>query len=130
MVIFARSIVRYEAIKDSHVDRPERLRNGRFDPFFRDCVGAVDGSHFNCLPPSNDTEVYRNRKGQVSINVMFVVSLRGRFTYVFSGWEGSAHDWKVFLSAVEHKFTIPSGKFLLGDAGYAASHRVLTPYRG
>lgn len=130
MVIFARAIIRQEAQKDSHDDLPERFRNAKFDPFFRNCIGAVDGSHFDCRPHLWDQEVYRNRKGRVTINVMLVVSLRGRFTYVLSGWEGSAHDWKVYMSAVENKFTIPAGKFVLGDAGYTASYRVLTPYRG
>lgn len=34
------------------------------------------------------------------------------------------------MSAVNNRLTIPEGKYLLGDAGYSSSYRVLTPYRG
>ena len=127
MVILARTIIRFEI-----EPLPSDIREDpRFYPFFKNCIGAVDGSHYPCLPPGEDIEAYRNRKGAVTMNVMMVVNLRGRFSYIVSGWEGSAHDWKVFMSAVNNlKLAIPKGKYLLGDAGYTASHRVLTPYRG
>ena len=126
VVILARTIIRFKA-----EPLPSDIREDPRFSFFENCIGAVDGSHYACLPPAEDTEVYRNRKGAVTMNVMMVVNLRGRFSYIVSGWEGSAHDWKVFMSAVTNlKLAIPEGKYLLGDAGYTASHRVLTPYRG
>src|SRR6185437_4765030 len=58
------------------------------------------------------------------------VDFEGRFIYLLAGWEGSAHDWKVYTDAVRRGFMIPGGKYLLADAGYNCSHRLLTPYRG
>ncbi|POW15228.1 hypothetical protein PSHT_07177 [Puccinia striiformis] len=49
-----------------------------------------------------------------------------RFTYVVAGWEGCAHDAIVLHHARTKDFTIPSGSFYLGDAGYGLAHGVLT----
>lgn len=51
------------------------------------------------------------------------------FLYILPGWEGTAHDGRVINDAYSKNFTIPSGKYYLGDAGYANSATVLTPYR-
>jgi hypothetical protein len=48
---------------------------------------------------------------------------------VLAGWEGSAHDGRVFNDARDKGLIIPDGKYYLGDAGYALSTKVLTPYR-
>ena len=104
--------------------------NRKFFPFLRDCIGAVDGSHYSCRPPKSDAETFRNRKGFLTTNVLVAVDFDGRFIYMLSGWEGSAHDWKVYMSAVEKGFYIPDGKYLLADAGYNNSHGLLTPFRG
>ena len=42
----------------------------------------------------------RNRKGDVSQNVLGVVDFHMLFTYVLAGWEGSAHDGRVLDDAV------------------------------
>ena len=101
-----------------------------FSLFFRDCIGAIDGSHYACQPPSHRAEVFRNRKGILSTNVLVAVDFDGRFLYILAGWEGSAHDWKVYMDAIDKNFVIPNGKYLLADAGYNCSHRLLTPFRG
>ena len=126
MIVLAKAIVRMRA-----EPLPDNLRDDpKFNPFFKDCIGAADGSHYNCLPPALLKEAYRNRKGNVTINVLVVVNLRGRFIYVLSGWEGSAHDSTVFADAVDKKLTIPDGKYLLADAAYPPILRVLPPFRG
>ena len=104
--------------------------NPKFFPFLRDCIGTIDGSHYSCQPPSRCAEVFRNRKGMLSTNVLVAVDFDGRFIYMLAGWEGSAHDWKVYMDAVQKKFVIPNKKYLLADAGYNCSHRLLTPFRG
>ena len=50
--------------------------------------------------------------------------------YILCGWEGSAHDGKVFNDACSKDLPTFPGKYYLGDAGYALSRLVLTPYRG
>ena len=90
----------------------------------------MDGSHYDARPPAAYTEVFRNRKGAVTTNVMAAVDFRGRFIHILAGWEGSAHDWKVYVDAIQRGFVVPEGKYLLADAGYNCSHRLLTPYHG
>ena len=36
---------------------------------FPGVVGAVDGTHIGIIPPSDEARVYKNRKGNYSINV-------------------------------------------------------------
>jgi len=76
----------------------------------KDCVGALDGTHVPCVPPRETAELYRNRKGYFSLNVLAVCSFDMRFTYMLSGWEGSAHDARVLASALDHprkRFPVP-----------------------
>ena len=50
---------------------------------------------------------------------------------MLAGWEGCASNTQVLQHAVcEKKFSIPSGKYYLGDAGYPNSNIVLAPYQG
>jgi len=53
-----------------------------------------------------------------------------KFTYVCSGWEGSAADALVYHDARCVDFRIPKGKFYLADAGFGLSEELLIPYRG
>ncbi|XP_042497659.1 uncharacterized protein LOC122076427 [Macadamia integrifolia] len=61
-------------------------------PFFKDCIGAIDGSHVHAIVPREDQTRYRNRKGITTQNVMCICSFDMHFTYVNAGWEGSAND--------------------------------------
>lgn len=48
-----------------------------------------------------------------------------------TGWEGSAADGYVYNDAVQRGgLTLPPGKYFLADAGFGASPKLLTPYRG
>ncbi|KAL8547768.1 hypothetical protein ACS0TY_007197 [Phlomoides rotata] len=40
--------------------------------FFKNCLGALDGSYVSVTVPRTDQPRYRNRKGQVSVNVLAV----------------------------------------------------------
>lgn len=52
------------------------------------------------------------------------------FTYVLSGWEGSASDGAILQDAkLHHGFSIPEGMMDILDAGFALSETTLTPYR-
>jgi hypothetical protein len=105
--------------------------NYRFSPYFNDCLGALDGTHIEMLIPSELQPRYRNRKGTLSQNVLAVCNFNMEFVYILAGWEGSAHDVRVLQDAqFAHGFKTPKQKYWLGDAGYANSEFVLSPYRG
>ncbi|XP_016692841.1 uncharacterized protein [Gossypium hirsutum] len=56
------------------------------------------------------------------------------FIFTFPGWEGTAHDSRIFLQALrkqELKFPHPPpGKYYLVDSGYPQMAGFLGPYRG
>ncbi|KAL0358372.1 UNVERIFIED_CONTAM: hypothetical protein Sangu_0686600, partial [Sesamum angustifolium] len=64
------------------------------------CLGALDGTLIEVRVPDSDKGRYRNRRGQISTNVLGLCNLEGMFTYVLSGWEGSAADGRVLRDAV------------------------------
>ena len=105
------------------------LQETKFAPF-RDAIGALDGSHIpaHCDPVYHD--VMRNRKQYLSQNVMGVCNFDMLFQYGMYGWEGSAHDSRVFNNSLDRGLPYIVGKYFLGDAGYALNKWCLTPYRG
>jgi hypothetical protein len=106
------------------------LKDEDLYPYFKDCIGAIDGTHIPAYVPEAIRAPYRNRKGFISQNVLAACSLDFKFVYVLSGWEGSASDSVVYQSAREKDFKIPSGKYYLADAGYPNTDALLSPYRG
>ena len=120
-----------EVVKPASSGVPiEISSNPRRWPAFKDCVGALDGSHFPLHVPVDQQRSYRNRHGDISQNVLAVVDFRMNFTHILGGWEGSAHDGRVLKDAVDRGFDAPSGRYYLADAGYANSDILLCPYRG
>ncbi|KAH5707858.1 hypothetical protein HBI81_243770 [Parastagonospora nodorum] len=111
-------------IPDAIRDNPKRW------PAFKDCVGALDGSHFFLRVPASQQRRFRNRYGDLTQNVLAVVDFDMNFTYVLAGWEGSAHDERVLKDAVRRGFKAPPGRYFLADAGYANKDFLLSPYRG
>ena len=59
---------------------------------------------------------YLNMHNETSQNVLAVCDFDMRFTFVLSGWPGSAHDMRVFKDAItthHHKFPHPPPGMLL-----------------
>ncbi|XP_050257984.1 uncharacterized protein LOC126703109 [Quercus robur] len=113
-------------------DTPPEIRNSRrFYPYFKDCVGAIDGTHVRASVPPEIQGRFRGRKDGTTQNVLAAISFDLKFTYVLAGWEGSAHDSRVLNDAFARPggFSIPNGKFYLGDAGYGNKNGILSPYR-
>ena len=105
----------------------------RYNPtFFKDALGAIDGSHFASAPPQEERPFCRNRKGFVSQNCLFACSFDFLFVFLFvyalTGWEGSANDAHVWEDALLKNFVIPDGRYYLADAGYPSCKEFLTPY--
>lgn len=92
------------------------LENPAFWSHFNDCIGAIDGTHVNVVVPKIKRVPYLNRHNETSQNVLAVCDFDMRFTFVLSGWPGSAHDMRVFKDAVStyhHKFPHPPSGLLL-----------------
>ncbi|KAJ0989721.1 hypothetical protein J5N97_008077 [Dioscorea zingiberensis] len=66
-------------------------------PYFKDCIGALDGTHIQASVPNDIVARFR------------------------TGWEGSAHDALVLRNALEREdgLVVPEGKYYLVDAGYS-----------
>ena len=99
-------------------------------PFFRHALGAIDGSHIPFYPPASEREIYRNRKGFCSQNGLFCCTFSLYFSYSLTGWEGSSSDARVFEDAITSDLVVPSGYYLLADAGFPHCKELLIPYRG
>ena len=108
---------------------PNIVNNYHFFPYFKDAIGAIDGSHIPASPPLRDHAAYRNQKGTVLQNCLFVCNFDMKFTYVLTSWEGSATDAQIFQDAWLSSLDIPQGKYFLGDASFPSSTGVIVPYR-
>ncbi|KAL8487679.1 hypothetical protein ACS0TY_024121 [Phlomoides rotata] len=96
------------------------------------CLGALDGTHVEAHVPTGDKGRYRNRKGQISVNVLGVVDTNMKFVYVLTGWEGSAADSRVLRDAINRTsgLKVPRGNYYLCENGYPNCEGFLTPYKG
>lgn len=105
-------------------DQPKRW------PYFDDCIGAIDGTHLFANVPEDKQARYRNHYGDLTQNVLAVVDFDMNFTYVLAGWEGTAHDMRVYNDALRDK-GLPTalGKYYVADAGYSNNDNLLTPYK-
>ena len=117
-------------VKDPPDCTPPYIRNNyQFFPYFKDCRGAINGSHIDAYVPDEVVARYRNRKGGVSQNVLAVCDFDMKFTYVLSGWEGSAANSTIYADAWQKGLSLPPGKFFLADAGFPLCDTLITPYR-
>ena len=109
---------------------PEIQNSTKLYPFFKDCIGAIDGSLVPLVVSQDEAAASRTRKGFTAQNVLIACNFDCTISYVLAGWEGSAHDSHVLADAADKGFTVPNGKYYLADAGYGISPEYLTPYRG
>ncbi|XP_049931474.1 uncharacterized protein LOC126409606 [Nymphaea colorata] len=100
-------------------ETPSKIHlNHHFNPYFQDCLGAIDGTHIPVWVHTSEQSRFHNRKGTLSQNVLAVVGFDMRFHYVLAGWEDSATDSRVLYSALDSDvdpLVIPTGKYYLGD---------------
>ena len=80
----------------------------------QNCIGAIDGKHVSAWVPASKQTAFRGRKVLVTQNVLAVRDFDMLFTFVYSGWEGTANDSRVFLDALtlENSFPKPHGGML------------------
>jgi hypothetical protein len=66
-----------------------------YSPFFDGCIGALDGTHIPAHVGHESRLDYINKKGWPSYNVIGIVDMGMRFTYVDVGLASSCHDMSV-----------------------------------
>ncbi|XP_040361307.1 protein ALP1-like [Rosa chinensis] len=100
--------------------------------WFENCLGALDGTHIPVTVSAEERPRYRNRKGDISTNVLGVCAPDLKFIYVLPGWEGSASDARVLRDALRrnNRLHVQRDKYFLVDAGYTNGPGFLAPYRG
>jgi hypothetical protein len=104
--------------------------NLKLYPYFKNCIGAIDSTHILAKVLDSQVIPYRNRKGDISQNVLAACKFNLQFIYLLPGWNGSAHDARVLQHALENDFIVPKNKNYLADAGYGLRKGFLTTYRG
>nr|KYP43360.1 hypothetical protein KK1_035207 [Cajanus cajan] len=62
---------------------PAKIREStRFLPFFKDCIGAIDGTHIPAIVRWRDVSSYRNRHEKISQNVLAACNFDLEFMYI------------------------------------------------
>ncbi|KAG9447057.1 hypothetical protein H6P81_013185 [Aristolochia fimbriata] len=104
----------------------------RYYPYFKDCIGAIDGTYIPGIVYGDDSVRFRNRHGKLSQNVLAACTFNLEFIYILAGWEESANDARVLKDALNkpNGLKVPQGRYYLADAGYPNRPRFLPPCRG
>ncbi|XVF63722.1 hypothetical protein PTKIN_Ptkin09bG0108800 [Pterospermum kingtungense] len=100
--------------------------------WFKNCLGALDGTYIRVKVPLADKPRYRTRKGEIATNMLGVCTPDLQFVYVLPGWEGSVADSRVLRDAItrRHGLKVPNGCYYLVDAGYTNCEGFFAPFRG
>ena len=121
----------YVFLPDTADSTPLEIHNNPcFYPYFRNVLGAIDGTHIACSPSARERAASCDRKGLLTQNCLMACGFDLRFLYILSGWEGSAADSLVFHDARQRSFPVPTGKYYLADARFPLCKQLLVPYRG
>jgi hypothetical protein len=97
-------------------------------------IGAIDGKLINIHRPKGNSEAFRDRKGNLSINLTAVCDDKCRFRYVYVGESGRCHDARVFSRSRIPTYMqnpdryFPDGAYLLADSAYPLSRYLIIPY--
>nr|XP_040259779.1 uncharacterized protein LOC120976652 [Aegilops tauschii subsp. strangulata] len=95
----------------------DRIRNDRrMWLHFKDCIGAIDGTHILATVKPEDVIRYIGRSGSTTQNVMAVCDFDMCFTYASIGQPGAMHDSVLYHALVADKDVFlhpPEGIFLL-----------------
>ncbi|XP_052878904.1 uncharacterized protein LOC128285455 [Gossypium arboreum] len=122
-------------LQDVLFKKAEPITANSTDPmwkWFKNCLGALDGTHIKIRVPTVDKPRYRTRKGDITTNMLGVCTPDMQFVYVLPGWEGSFFDGRVLRDAISrrHGLKVPHGCYYLVDAGYTNCEGFLAPFRG
>nr|XP_022910475.1 putative nuclease HARBI1 [Onthophagus taurus] len=92
--------------------------------------GCIDGTHIkNKSPGGQNAEVFRNRKGWMSLNVQVVSDADLRIQDIVVRWPGSTHDSRMFANSAI-KMKLERGEvsgIILGHSAYQQTDYLFTP---
>nr|KJB43487.1 hypothetical protein B456_007G206400 [Gossypium raimondii] len=95
----SRDIIRPRDLEFKEI--PSQIANDtKYMPHFKDCIGAIDGTHIDVIIRKENQLCYRGRKGTPTINVLAACDFDLFFTYVLIGWERLAYDSRIFLNII------------------------------
>ncbi|CAL5359331.1 uncharacterized protein LOC114295363 [Camellia sinensis] len=101
---------------------------------FKDCIGAINGTHVSAWVTGPDTATYFGRKYCHTQNIMAAVDFDMCFIFILCGWERSMHNSCIFNEILTNDnvpFLHPDeGKYYLVDSGYPNRIGYLAPFRG
>jgi hypothetical protein len=84
--------------------------------WFPNALGAIDGCHVDVCVHVADQGRYRNRKQDITTNMLGVVDWNMKFLYAMPAWEGSVSDSRVLKDAMrtsrQDAFAVPNGTTL------------------
>ena len=95
-------------------------------------LGCIDCTHVSIVAPSNNEEIYVNRKNTHSINIQSKCDSELKCIDVVAKWPGSTHDAFIRrMSGINQRISsgdvpIVNGWFL-GESGYPLRPNLLTP---
>ncbi|XP_035539801.1 protein ALP1-like isoform X1 [Juglans regia] len=96
------------------------------------CIGAIDGTYIDACVPAEATNAYLSRHQQVSQNVLAVCDFDMKFTFIYAGWEDTAHDARLFMDALSRPgidFPLPpEGYYYLVDFAFPCTRGFMPPY--
>ncbi|XP_077249414.1 protein ANTAGONIST OF LIKE HETEROCHROMATIN PROTEIN 1-like [Tasmannia lanceolata] len=118
-------------IKPPTGETPSQIEeNLRWMPYFKDCIGAIDGTYIRIKVPIEEKPSYFCRNHFIAQNILAVGDFDLKFKYVLAGWEGSASDSRVLVDELTRANKIPliPGKFYLADGGYPLLQHFITPH--
>ncbi|XP_077249249.1 uncharacterized protein LOC143888709 [Tasmannia lanceolata] len=119
-------------IKPPTGETPSQIEgNPRWMPYFKNCIGAIDGTYIRAKVSVEEKPSYFCRKHFIAQNILAACDFDLKFTYVLAGWEGSASDSRVLADALTRADKIPliPGKFYLGDGGYPLLRHFVNQHR-
>ncbi|KAI4310844.1 hypothetical protein MLD38_035792 [Melastoma candidum] len=124
-----------EVLVPPHFSTPDEiLRSRRFNPYFKDCIGAIGSMHIPAHVPTKDQSRFRDKKGHLMQNILAACTFDMQFIFVSPGWEGSADDSRVLRAVLtdpgQNFPPIPDGKYYLVNMGYSNTDQFVAPYVG
>lgn len=101
----------------------------------REVVGAIDGTYIPIKAPTDNPQVYINRKCFHGITLQAVCDDKRKFTDCFVGYPSSVSDVRIFRNSEiyqnisvnqEHYFN--QGQFIIGDKAYCIRPWCVPPF--
>lgn len=120
----------------------DKLRKGfeakSYHGIMRGCVGAIDGMFQQTIRPSptcahgNVRSYFSGHYNKFGLNVQAICDPYLRFTFFGVLKPGSSSDLRAYESSGIHSIieSLPYGTYIVGDAAYMLTDRMLVPFTG